>query len=38
MDEREFLKVLGVGMGVAIINPMRAAAQRGRILRGDRAD
>ena len=38
MDKREFLKVLGVGMGVAIINPMRAAAQRGRILRGDRTD
>lgn len=36
MEKREFLRVLGVGLGVAIIDPMRAMAQR-RILRGDPA-
>src|SRR3972149_1444719 len=29
MDKREFMKVLGVGLGVAIVHPIKAAAQRG---------
>ena len=36
MDKREFLRVLGVGAAVAIADPVRAWAQRGRILGGDR--
>ena len=38
MEKREFMKVLGVGLGVAIVHPMKAAAQRGRILRSDPTD
>src|SRR3972149_4805298 len=38
MDKREFMKVLGVGLGVAIVHPIKAAAQRGRILRSDPTD
>src|SRR3972149_2591149 len=38
MEKREFMKVLGGGLGVAIVHPIKAAAQRGRILRGDPPD